>query len=151
MALKRITDLLDNQHIRYALIRHSAAYTAQEIAESAHLSGRQLAKTVIVNLDGVLAMAVTRGTRPVNTEALRKATGAQSLTLAVEDDFAARFPDCEVGAMPPFGHLYDMNVFVSTSLARDDTIVFNAGNHHELIEMPFDAFQQVAEPVLAEF
>ncbi len=151
MALKRVTDLLDAQHIRYALIRHSAAYTAQEIAEAAHISGRQLAKTVIVKIDDRLAMAVTRGPEPVNTEALRAAAGAQQVVLAVEDEFAARFPDCEVGAMPPFGHLYDMDVFVSTTLARDDSICFNAGNHHELIQMPFDAYQQLANPVLAEF
>ncbi len=151
MALEKLTRLLDVEKIRYASIRHSAAYTAQQIAASAHVSGLNLAKTVIVRIDGRLAMAVTRGNLAVDTEKLRRACGAREVTLATEDEFAGRFADCEIGAMPPIGSFYDMEVFVSTRLARTEQICFNAGNHKELIQMPFDAYETLVKPVLLDF
>lgn len=151
MAIKKLTDYLDSHHVRYAIITHSSAYTSAEIAESAHVPGRQLAKTVIVKIDGRLAMAVVPGPDTVHTEVLRKAVGAHEVTLATEHEFAARFPDCELGAMPPFGNLYSMEVFVAPRLAEDELICFNAGNHRELIRMPYVDFERLAEPVRLVF
>jgi Ala-tRNA(Pro) deacylase len=147
MALKTLTDFLDQHRVRYAVIRHSPAYTAQEIAESVHVPGKQFAKTVIVEIDGRMAMAVVPATTPVHTEMLRRATGAKSVVLAAESDFSARFPDCELGAMPPFGNLYDMEVFVSQHLAEDEQICFNAGTHHEVLRMAYQDFANLTKPV----
>ncbi len=149
MAPKTLTDFLDQHRVRYAVIHHSPAYTAQEIAESVHVPGKQFAKTVIVEIDGRMAMAVVPATTPVHTEMLRRATGARSVVLAVEDDFRPRFPDCEPGAMPPFGNLYGMEVFVSQQLAEDEQICFNAGTHREVLCMAYEDFVRLVRPVPA--
>lgn len=151
MALKKLTDFLDQQHVRYAVIRHSPAYTAQEVAESVHIPGKQFAKTVMVEIDGRLAMAVVPATGPVHTEMLRRATGAKNVVLASEVDFSKHFPDCEPGAMPPFGNLYGLEVFVSQRLAEDEQICFNAGNHHEALRMSYQDFERLVKPVPASF
>lgn len=147
MATKKLRDFLDSHHVRYAVITHSPAYTAPEIAQSAHIPGKQLAKTVIVKADGRLVMAVLPSTQHVHTEAMRKAIGAHELVLASESEFTGRFPDCEPGAMPPFGKLFGIEVFVSPRLAEDEMICFNAGNHRELIRMSYADFERLAEPV----
>ncbi|MEQ1440344.1 YbaK/EbsC family protein [Fontimonas sp. SYSU GA230001] len=147
MAMNKLRDYLDAHHVRYAVISHSPAYTAPEIAQSAHVPGKQLAKTVIVKVDGRLVMAVLPSTQHVHTEAMRKSIGAQEIVLASESEFAGRFPDCEPGAMPPFGHLYGIEVFVSPRLAEDEMICFNAGNHRELIRMSYADFERLAQPV----
>jgi Ala-tRNA(Pro) deacylase len=101
---------LDSHQVKYVTIRHSPTFTAQEIAASAHIPGKQLAKAVIVNLDGKLAMAVLPASDTVDFERLKAAAGARTVALAHEQDFQDRFPECEVGAMPPFGHLYGLDV-----------------------------------------
>jgi Ala-tRNA(Pro) deacylase len=146
MALKKLRDFLDSHKVRYAVISHSPAYTAAEVAESAHIPGRQLAKTVIVKIDGRLAIAVVPATHNVHTDALRKAAGAREVVLAAESEFGERFPDCELGAMPPFGNLYDMEVFVSPQLAEDELICFNACNHRELLRMSYSDFERLVQP-----
>jgi Ala-tRNA(Pro) deacylase len=151
MALKKLTDFLDQNRVRYAVIKHSPAYTAQEIAESVHIPGKQFAKTVMVEVDGRLAMAVVPATSPVHTEMLRRAVGAKNVVIASEDDFSPRFPDCERGAMPPFGNLYGVEVFVSQHLAEDEQICFNAGTHHEVLRMPYQDFARLVKPVPANF
>ena len=151
MPLAKLTDLLDRNRVRYALIRHSPAYTSAEIAESAHVPGRELAKAVVMKIDGRLAIAVLPATDVVHAEALRKAVGARKVTIAAESDFEARFPDCEVGAMPPFGNLFGMETFVSPRLTADEQICFNAGTHAELIRMPYTDFARLAEPVELAF
>lgn len=151
MALAKLTDYLDTHHVRYALISHSPAYTAPEIAESAHVPGRELAKVLIVRIDGRLAMAVLPSTRQLNTESLRKAVGAHELVLAGESEFAPRFPDCDLGAMPPFGGLYGLEVFVAPDLAAHEQICFNAGTHHDLIRMSYADFERLAQPIPLAF
>lgn len=151
MPLQKLTDLLDRNRVRYAIIRHSPAYTVTEIAESAHVAGRELAKTVIMRIDGRLAMAVLPATDVVHAEALRKAVGATEVAIAAEPDFAQRFPDCELGAMPPFGNLFDMETFVSPRLSLDEQICFNAGTHVELIRMPYNDFERLARPIELRF
>lgn len=151
MALAKLRDYLDAHQVRYAVIAHSPAYTAAEIAEAAHVPGRELAKVVIVRIDGRLAMAVLPATRQVHTESLRKAVGAHEVVLATENEFASRFPDCDPGAMPPFGGLYGLEVFVAPQLAAHDRICFNAGTHRDLIRMSYADFERLAQPVPLDF
>ncbi|MEN6407781.1 MAG: YbaK/EbsC family protein [Thermoguttaceae bacterium] len=130
-------------------INHSPAYTAQEIAAAAHVRGRELAKTVMVTLDGRLAMAVLPASRKISFDLLVEASGAQKVQLASEQAFRDMFPGCEVGAMPPFGNLFDMEVYVSTLLTADEEIVFNAGSHTELLRLPFKDFERLVHPKIA--
>lgn len=144
--LKTLCEFLDAHHIRYLTIRHSLAYTAQEIAAAAHVHGQDFAKTVIVRLDGNLAMAVLPATEMLDTELLAAAARTGEAVLADEDDFRKRFPQCEIGAMPPFGNLFDMPVYVEEKLASRDRITFNAGTHMELVRMSFQDFNDLVKP-----
>jgi Ala-tRNA(Pro) deacylase len=151
MPVKKLKEFLDTHKIKYVAIRHSSAYTAQEVAASAHISGKELAKTVMVQVDGKMAMAVLPACQMVNFDVLRKAAGAGVVGLADEDEFKGMFPECEIGAMPPFGNLYGMDVFVSESLAEDDEIAFNAGSHIELIRLSFEDFERLVRPRILPF
>jgi Ala-tRNA(Pro) deacylase len=151
MPTKKLKEFLDTNHVKYVEIRHSAAYTAQEIAALAHIRGKELAKTVIMKADGKMAMAVLPASRKVDLSLLKAAAGAGSVALATEVEFKGLFPDCEAGAMPPFGNLYGMGVFVDTTLTNDDEIAFNAGSHSELIRMAYRDFEQLVRPAVAEF
>lgn len=148
MTANRLKHFLDEHHVKYLSIRHSPAYTAQEIAESAHLHGKQFAKTVIVRLDGKLAMVVLPATEKVDLKTLKVATGAHEAALASEADFEDKFPGCEPGAMPPFGTLYGMEVFASARLAESAEIAFNAGSHTELFKMAYKDFESLVEPTI---
>ena len=142
----RLRNFLDKEHVKYVSIGHSPAFTAQEIAATAHIPGKELAKTVIVKVDGELAMVVLPAAELVRLEQLRKTLGAQHVELADEDEFKKAFPDCETGAMPPFGNLYGMNVFVSQALREDDEIAFSAGSHSELIRLPYADYERLVHP-----
>lgn len=146
MPAQKLREFLDSNQVKYVTISHSAAYTAQEIAASAHVSGYELAKTVMVKIDGKMAMAVLPGAYKVDMKHLRELTGAESVELAGEREFKDMFPGCETGAMPPFGNLYDMDVFVSPSLTEDEVIAFNAGSHTELVRLAYKDFQQLVQP-----
>ena len=146
MSDTRLTNFLDKEHVKYVSIGHSPAFTAQEIAATAHIPGKELAKTVIVKVDGELAMVVLPASEHVRMEHLRRALGAQHVDLADEDEFKKAFPDCETGAMPPFGNLYGMNVFVSQALREDDEIAFSAGSHSELIRLPYADYERLVHP-----
>ena len=146
MPVNKLKEYLDAQKVKYVVIRHSPAYTAQEIAASAHIRGKELAKTVMVTLDGRMAMVVLPASRKVGFDQLRQAAGAENVQLASEQAFRDMFPGCEVGAMPPFGNLYDMEVYVSRSLAEDEEIAFNAGSHTELIRLAYKDFQRLVQP-----
>ncbi|MDE3246094.1 MAG: YbaK/EbsC family protein [Acidobacteriota bacterium] len=117
-----------------------------ETAESAHVCGQEMAKTVIVDLDGKLAMAVLPATKHVSLERLGRSTGVQHVDIAKEGEFRFDFSDCEVGAMPPFGNLFNMEVLVDPRLAEDKEIVFNARNHTELIRMAYKGFERIVRP-----
>ncbi len=151
MLARRLREHLDEAHVRYTTIGHSIAYTAQEIAESAHIPGHELAKVVIVDLDGELVMAVVRGTDKVDLDLLRAAAGASRARLASEREFESRFPGVDPGAMPPFGNLYDMPVHVDEALAADEEIVFNAGTHHELVRLAYAEFARLVQPQVGRF
>jgi Ala-tRNA(Pro) deacylase len=151
MKLRRIKEYLDQENIKYAIITHSPAYTAQEIAASAHIPGKLLAKTVVIKLDGKMAMAVLPASLKVDLEHLAELTGSHTVELATEKEFMTQFPDCEVGAMPPFGHLYGMPVYVTDELSEDHVIAFNAGTHSQLIQMAYHDFERLVHPRTLEF
>ena len=146
MPTAMLTELLDREGIRYVTIQHSRAYTAQEVAASAHVSGKEMAKTVVTKIDGKPALVVLPAGEKVNFDQLRANTGAQDVELATEQEFATLFPGCEVGAMPPFGNLYGLDTYVTRSLTEDEEIAFNAGTHTELIKMPYRDFERVVHP-----
>ena len=150
MPLQRLKDYLNSNDVRYVTISHSPAYSSQEIAEAAHVSGNELAKTVMVKIRGELAMAVLPGSRTVNFDKLSSGLGAEA-ELATESEFEDCFPDCEIGAMPPFGPLYGLEVFVDPSLAEDEEIVFNAGSHSELIRLTFVDYERLSTPKFIDF
>jgi Ala-tRNA(Pro) deacylase len=151
MPVQKTKQFLDEHKVKYTIISHSAAYTAQEIAASAHIPGRELAKTVVIDIDGKKAMVVQPANSMVPLGRLKKAIGAANVSLAEEKDFQDLFPDCEVGAMPPFGNLYGMDVYVSESLTHDDEIAFNAGSHTELIRLAYSDFALLVAPKVIAF
>jgi Ala-tRNA(Pro) deacylase len=148
MPLSKLRSFLDSHNVKYMVISHSLAYTAQGVAALAHVSGKKLAKTVIVKIDGVLAMAVIPAADHVDLDRLRTITGAQSVELATEREFKNAFPDCETGAMPPFGNLYDMSVYADESLGAHEEITFSAGTHRELVRMPWEDLVRLVNPTM---
>lgn len=148
--MNRLKEFLDENYVKYINIVHSRAYTAQEIAEVSHIPGQNLAKTVIVKIDGKFAMVVLPAKDHISFAHLRQTLGALAVDLAMEEEFQGRFPGCEVGAMPPFGNLYDMPVYVSRSLTHDKRIAFNAGTHTELIELSYNDFARLVKPIVID-
>lgn len=146
MPVERLKEYLDRERVKYHSVRHYETFTAQETAESAHIPGGELAKTVMVKVDGKMVMAVLPAAKRLDLEALKTETGAGRVELATEEEFTDAFPDCEIGAMPPFGNLYGMEVYVEESLAEDAEIAFNAGDHIELIKMSFSDFAKLVRP-----
>lgn len=151
MPAKKLKEFLDKNKVKYVAISHSPAFTAQEIAASAHVPGKALAKTVLVTVDGKMAMAVLPASYRVDVRLLREAAGAGAVELAMEREFKDLFPDCELGAMPPFGNLYGMDVYVAQSLSEDEDIAFNAGTHTELIRMRYADFERLVKPKVLKF
>ena len=151
MPVKKLKEFLDSNQVKYVTISHSAAYTAQEIAATAHVPGKELAKTVMVKVDGKMAMAVLPASFKVDLEHLKSAAGAKSVELASEREFRDMFPGCETGGMPPFGNLYGMAVYVSARLAEDDEIAFNAGSHTELVKLAYKDFDRLVKPKVVHF
>ena len=148
MLSTRIKSFLQENNVKYNVIKHSLAYTAQEIAQSAHIKGRELTKSVIVKIDGKLAMVIEPANLKVDLNALQHLTGAKKVSLANENDFEDAFPECETGAMPPFGNLYGLEVYEDDriSLGDNERMVFNAGNHAELLEIKHKDFERLVKP-----
>ena len=151
MPTQKLKEFLDSRKIKYVTITHSLAYTAQEIAASAHIAGKELAKTVMVKIDGKMAMAVLPASYKVSFDLLQGAAGASKVELANEQEIRDMFPELEVGAMPPFGNLYDMEVFVDENLSQDEEIAFNSGSHTELIKLAYSDFERLVKPKAAKF
>lgn len=151
MPLKKLKKFLESHNIKYKTISHSQVFTAQEIAASAHIPGKELAKTVMVKIDGKMKMAVLPASYRVDFDLLKTSAGADKVELATEKEFKDMFPDCELGAMPPFGNLFGMEVYVAESLAKDRDIAFNAGSHTELIKVPYKDFEAHVKPKVAKF
>ena len=151
MPSKKLREFLDGKGVKYISIIHSKAYTAQEIAATAHIPGKELAKTVMIKVDGQLAMAVLPASYKVDFDLLTDALKADRVRLAYEQEFKDKCPDCEVGAMPPFGNLYEMEVYVAESLLEDEEIAFNAGTHTELMKMKYKDFERLVKPKILKF
>jgi Ala-tRNA(Pro) deacylase len=151
MPVSMLKEFLDNNNIKYATIKHSLAFTSQEIAASAHIKGKELAKTVLIKIDGKMAMCVLPASHHVNFELLKRGIGEQNIRLANEVEFKDKFPECEVGAMPPFGNLYSIDVYSEELLAKDELIAFNACSHTELIQMQYADYERLVKPRVLKF
>jgi Ala-tRNA(Pro) deacylase len=146
----RLQRLLNRTGASYAVLPHGEAFTAQEIAQIAHVKGRQMAKVVVVrDVTGRDVMAVVPAAEQVDLRILRELTGRRGFRLEDEEELARLFPDCEVGAMPPFGHLYGMSMYVDPCLIQENDIFFQAGNHHEVVLMRCREFTEIAKPFYA--
>ncbi len=150
MATERLKAFLDENGIKYWSIRHSPAFTASEVAQLAHVSGRDFAKAVILKVDGAPAMLVLPATRRLLIHELREMLGTEDVKLATESEIRGLFPDCELGAMPPFGNLYGMPVHVTASLTPERDIAFNAGTHTEVIKLPYEDFERLVQPEIID-
>lgn len=146
MPAEMLKKFLDDNDIKYISIMHSLAFTSTDIARQAHIPSKKMAKTVILNIDGKLSMAVVPANSKVNLQSLQNTLNSNSVGLACESEFTQNFPDCEVGAMPPFGNLYDMDVYVDERLTSDQQIAFNAGSHLEIIQMDYQDFESLVKP-----
>lgn len=151
MPISKLKQYLDENHVGYITISHSKAYTAQEIASMAHIPGKEFAKTVIIKINERMAMAVLPASYKVDFNMLADLLGVKKVSLASEKEFAATFPECETGAMPPFGNLYGMDVYVAESLMEDDQITFNACSHTELMRVKIKDFGRLVNPKVLKF
>jgi Ala-tRNA(Pro) deacylase len=149
--LGKLKRYLDEHHAAYEVLKHRQAFTAQEVAAAQHVPGMEVAKVVMVRGDDGYLMAVLPAPYRVDVGRLGKACGDSSLRLATEEEFAGLFPQCEPGAMPPFGNLYSIPVWVDESLAKDPEIFFNAGNHSQMVRMSYADFERLVQPKRAAF
>jgi Ala-tRNA(Pro) deacylase len=149
--LEKLKTLFESKEIHYRLIPHTETFTAPELAASIHVPGRRVAKVVMVRSDGEYIMAVLPSHRQLDTARLARQIGAGRLSLATESELARLCPDCEVGAMPPFGNLYGLRVCLDRSLAKERLIFFPAGSHHEVVEMRYRDFERIVHPEVGDF
>jgi Ala-tRNA(Pro) deacylase len=151
MSLRKLRNFLDERQVKYVTITHSPAFTAAEIAAAAHIPGKEMAKTVMVRVDGEMAMVVLPASMKVDFNRLLDATGAQEVELAHESEFRDLFPECDLGAMPPFGNLFGLRTFVAEELTEDDEIAFNAGSMTELIRLAYRDYERLVGPRVLPF
>ena len=144
--INRVKELFDSTKVSYEVYNHPLAYTAQEIAQRQHFSGDLMAKVVILRVDGRLVMAVITASQKVHLPTVRESLGAHEVKLATEDEFIASFPGCEIGAMPPFGNLFDISVYVDPAVTKDKSIYFNAGNHVQTVRLRYSDFDRLVKP-----
>jgi Ala-tRNA(Pro) deacylase len=149
--LKRLKTYLDSNKIPYEVMSHSTAYTARENAENLHVPASLFAKVVIVKADGRFMMVILPSSWRVDIKRLQEVLHTHHVELAKEDEVARLFPDCEVGAMPPFGNLYGMPVYVDDLLTKDEEIVFDAGTHTGAMKLRYQHFAELVKPKVAEF
>jgi Ala-tRNA(Pro) deacylase len=147
----RLREFLEKEKVPYQREFHRTAYTAQEIAAEEHIPGKMVAKTVVIKTDDRFVLAILPASARTDLGRLKAAFEAKDVRLASELEFTGLFPDCEVGAMPPFGNLYGVPVYVDASLAEDDEIVFNAGTHQDTVRMKYADFARLAQPKLLDF
>lgn len=147
----KLKAFLDEHKVPYHVLKHHEAYTAMEIAEALHVPGKELAKVVMVRAGEKLVMAVLPANFSVDLAKFAQEVGQEIVYTATEEQFRDTFPDCEVGAMPPFGNLYGVPVYMDRALAEDDTIFFEAGNHHEAMRLKFKDFERLVRPKIGDF
>ncbi len=148
MLSKELSNYLNTGHVAYITQQHPPAYSAQEVAEQAHISGRRVAKTVVVKLDGEMALCILPATERVNFSVLCQAAGTRTAELASKDDVTAFFPRCEPGVLPAFGNLYGLSVFLSESLKGNHPLAFGSGNSSEIIVLSWGDFNKLVQPVI---
>lgn len=148
---EKLIEYLDRNHVKYEMIHHPLAYSSTKTAHVAHVHGYEMAKPVIVKIDGNLVMVVMSANQRVNLSLLKALFQTDDVELASENEFVRKFGDCEMGAMPPFGNLYGMDEIISEELTKDDEIVFNAGTHTDLIKMKFSDFEKLVHPRIVNF
>lgn len=148
MPLKKLINYLDEHGKKYVVVKHSPAFTAEEVAASAHIPGKQMVKTVMVKADDDMKMVVLPSTHDVDFKVIKDVLDVDEVRLATESEFEGMFPDCEVGAMPPFGNFYDLKTLVAEVLTEDDEIAFNAGTHKELVKMNYKDFEELVDPMI---
>ena len=147
----RLRNFLELEKVPYVHETHRTAYTAQGVAQEEHVPGKMVAKTVVVKAGDNFALAVMPATARADFAKLKSVLGANDLRLATELEFTGLFPDCEVGAMPPFGNLYGVPVYVDAALAQDKEIIFNAGTHQDTIRMRYTDFELLVQPKVFAF
>ena len=148
--IKKLKELFDDAKVSYEVYNHPLAYTAQEIAQRQDFSGDQMAKVVILKADDKLVMAVVTGSQKVHLPTVRASLHVYEARLATEDEFISKFPDCEIGAMPPFGNLFGLVVYVDPAVAKDESIYFNAGNHVQTVRIRYKDFEKLANPEVVQ-
>lgn len=151
MPLTMLKEFLDCRNIKYVVISHSRAHTAQEVAASAHIKGKEMAKTVIMKIDGKMAMFVLPASHRIDNKKFTELLNIKEMELAGEFEFKTKFPGCEAGAMPPFGNLFGMDTYVSFALKEDKEIAFNAGSYTELVRMSMTDYNELVNPVYVDF
>lgn len=148
--LRRLKEYLDSQKVRYDVLAHQEAFTATTIAHALHVPGKELAKVVMVKIGDRFVMTVLPSTWKVDLKRLKEVFRTSHVGLATEEEFKGLFPDCDIGAMPPFGNLYGLEVYVDRSLTEDEEIVFQAGTHREAIRMRYEDFATLVGPTVEE-
>jgi len=148
---RKLKDYLEENQVAYQIGVHQPVYTSQEIAASMHVPGKELAKVVMVKADGKMVMLVLPASYRVDTKKVKKVLKCKRLGIAKEKDFEEVFPDCEVGAMPPFGNLYNLKVWVDQVLAEDEFIVFQAGSHVETLKIKYSDYARLVNPKVGDF
>ncbi len=148
--LTKLKQYLDENAVQYEVLSHRLAYTAQEVAAAQHVKGREFAKVVMAKAGDGFVMAVLPAMEKLDTGKLARAAGGAQVQLATEQEFERLFPNCDAGAMPPFGNLFGLPVYVDQSLTKDETIVFQAGTHLDTVRMSFDDFARLVAPVVGD-
>jgi Ala-tRNA(Pro) deacylase len=148
--IKKLKELFDETKVSYEIYNHPLAYTAQEIAQRQHFSGNEMAKIVMLKVDGKVVMAVVTGNQKVHLPTIRASLAAYEVSLATEDEFYSKFPGCEIGAMPPFGNLFGLPVYVDPAVTKDESIYFNAGNHVQTVRMRYKDFEKLVNPQVVQ-
>ena len=143
---KRVREYLETNQVPYTHCTHRLAYTAQEVAAAQHVPGREMAKTIVVAAEGRYVLIVLPAVMKLDMKALREELPFKHIQLATEKEFSTLFPDSEIGAMVPFGNLYDLAVYADKSLTSNEEIVFNAGTHIDTIRMKYRDFERLVKP-----
>lgn len=147
----RLEAYLRDHGVPFQVQHHPRVYTAQEVAASEHIPGKLLAKVVLGVADGKPALFVVAASDRVDLAQAAALAGAREVRLASEQECSAAMPDCEVGAMPPFGNLYGLPVYVDTTLAQDETIFCQAGTHTDTLSLRYADFARLVQPVVGSF
>ena len=147
----RLEQYFRDNGVEYTTMRHVTAYTAQEVAAAQNVPGKQVAKVVMAIADAKIVMLVMPASYRIDFARLKNVLGVKEARLAQETEFSGLFPDCDIGAMPPFGNLYNVPVYVDRVLTEDPAIVFQAGTHRDMVKIAYKDYARLAQPIVADF